>query len=183
MPFSLASSAGACHNALQSKTLDELRAAVTTGDGTAAAKHAHAIAGAAGNLGAEALRAAAKALEQAAREGRCDLQDLLRSVDERAATVFRAIDSLRDAPVSTPAAAIPPSDPAELRTALERLAAALSSFDLSASGDALTDLAGIGAPAAVVADLARVRGLADGYEYDEAAAIVARLLQQLETSK
>jgi two-component system, sensor histidine kinase and response regulator len=167
----------------QSKTLDELRAAVTAGDGTAAAKHAHTIAGAAGNLGAEALRAAAKALEQSGREGRHDLQDLLRSVDERAATVFRAIDSLRDAPVGAPAVSIPPSDPAELRAVLERLGAALSSFDLSASGDALTDLAGIGAPAAMAADLARVRDLVDGYEYDEAAAIVSRLVQQLETGK
>ena len=65
---------------------------------------------------------------------------------------------------------------------LEQLAAALGNFDLSASSDALTELASLGAPADVVTVLARVRDLVDGYEYDEAAVIVARLRQQLETN-
>ena len=52
----------------QGATIDALRAAVASGDSAAAAKHAHAIAGAAGNLGAEGLHAAAKALERAGRE-------------------------------------------------------------------------------------------------------------------
>ena len=51
------------------QTLDAVRAAVVAGDAAATAKHAHAIAGAAGNLGADALHAAAKALEQAGRDG------------------------------------------------------------------------------------------------------------------
>ena len=55
--------------------LDALRTAVAAGDGAAAARHAHAIAGAAGNLGADGLRASAKALELAGREGRTDLAD------------------------------------------------------------------------------------------------------------
>lgn len=167
----------------QGKILEDLRAAVTAGDETAAARHAHAIAGAAGSLGADTLRAAAKALEQAGRDGRRDLQDLLRTVNEHAATVFRSIDSLRDAPASTPTTATSPFDPAKLRTAMERLAAALGNADLSASGDALTEIASLGAPADVAGELARVRELADGYDYDEAATIVARLLKQLETSK
>ena len=50
--------------------LDALRAAVASGDAAGAARQAHTIAGAAGNLGAHALRAAAKQLEHAAREGR-----------------------------------------------------------------------------------------------------------------
>ena len=51
----------------QGATIDALRAAVASGDSAAAAKHAHAIAGASGNLGAEGLHAAAKALERAGR--------------------------------------------------------------------------------------------------------------------
>ena len=72
----------------QREILDALRAAVVAGDAAMAARHAHAIAGAAGNLGADGLRAAAKALEQAGREGRTDLADLLAVVEERAAVVF-----------------------------------------------------------------------------------------------
>ena len=63
----------------------------------AAARHAHAIAGAAGNLGADALRGAAKALEQAGRDGRTDLAGLLAAVEDRAAIVSRSIESLRPA--------------------------------------------------------------------------------------
>jgi PAS domain S-box-containing protein len=166
----------------ESQTLGALRAAVTAGDVAAAARHAHAIAGAAGNLGADSLRAAAKALEQAGREGRRDLQDLLRAIDEHAAAVFRSIDSLREVSAPPTTAAPPPCDPARLRTALERLAAALGNFDLSASSDALTELASVGASADMADALARLRALVDGYEYDEAATLVARLLQHLETS-
>ena len=79
----------------QREILEALRAAVVAGDGAMAARHAHAIAGAAGNLGADALRAAAKALEQAGREGRTDLTDLLAVVEERAAVVFASIETLR----------------------------------------------------------------------------------------
>ncbi len=61
----------------QVQTLDDLRAAVAAGDIKAAARQAHAIAGAAGNLGADDLRAAAKALEQAGRDGRRDLDGLV----------------------------------------------------------------------------------------------------------
>ncbi len=162
----------------QGQTLEELRTAVSAGDLAAAIRHAHAIAGAAGNLGAESLRAAAKALERAGREGRSDLQDLLREVDERAASVLRTIDSLREAPASMPPVTAPPSDPAKLRMTLEKLEAALSNFDLSASGEALTELDRLQAPVGMAADLARVRELIDGYEYDEAGQIVARLLER-----
>ncbi len=53
----------------QGATLEALRAAVASSDCDAAARHAHAIAGASGNLGADGLRDAAKALERAGREG------------------------------------------------------------------------------------------------------------------
>ena len=69
------------------------------------------------------------------------------------------------------------------RKTLEKLASALGSFDLSASGEALSELGTIGTSAEVAADLAKVRELVDGYEYDEAAAIVSGLLQHLEMSK
>ena len=82
----------------QGKTLDALRTAVAEANPDAAARHAHAIAGAAGNLGADALRAAAKALESAAREGHADLAELARAVDDTALILFRSVDSLREKP-------------------------------------------------------------------------------------
>ena len=164
----------------QGKTLDDLRDSVKSGDAAAAARHAHAIAGAAGSLGADTLRAAAKALEHAGREGRKDLQALLEEVNGHAAQVFRSIETLRETPSGAPAAAGTPYDPARLRSSLEKLAAALGNFDLTASGEALAELAAIGTPPEIAGELERVRRLVDGYEYDEAAGVVARLLSRPE---
>lgn len=165
----------------QGKTLDDLRAAIAARDVTAATRHAHSIAGAAGNLGADALRSAAKALEQAGRDGRQDLQDLLSSVVDRAATVFQSIETLRDGHASPVAGETPPPcDPVKLRKTLAQLSAALGNFDLTAADIALTELASLGTPAEVAKDLSQVRELTDAYEYDQAAEIVARLLNEME---
>jgi len=166
----------------QRQTFDELRAAVETGDPVGAARHAHAIAGSAGNLGAESLREAAKALEKAGRDGQAELGELYRVVEEHAAVVFRSIDSLRAPPESgaqPAAAAAAPVDPVKLRGALERLRAALADFDLSETSETLGGLREMGAPGDLAGDLARVEELAEGYEYDAAAGIVARLLDDL----
>lgn len=87
----------------QRDTLTALRSAVVAGNHAVAALHAHSMAGAAGTLGADALRAAAKALEDAGREGRGDFAHLLAAVEERAAIVFRSIDALGP-PADRPAA-------------------------------------------------------------------------------
>jgi len=166
----------------QRQTFDELRAAVETGDPVGAARHAHAIAGSARNLGAESLREAAKALEKAGRDGQAELGELYRVVEEHAAVVFRSIDSLRAPPESgaqPAAAAAAPVDPVKLRGALERLRAALADFDLSETSETLGGLREMGAPGDLAGDLARVEELAEGYEYDAAAGIVARLLDDL----
>jgi two-component system sensor histidine kinase/response regulator len=82
----------------QRSLLDALRTAVAARDNATAARHAHAIAGASGNLGANALGSAAKALERAGRDGRTDLTDLLATVEDCAAVVFKSIDTLRPLP-------------------------------------------------------------------------------------
>ena len=159
-------------------TLEALRGAVASGDPAAASYHAHAIAGAAGNLGAGPLREAAKALEMAARGTQTGLTDLLRVVEERAATVFSSIESLRTlgSETSAPAPAARPADAGRLRAALERLHSALADFDPSGSNEALGALQEMGALGDATTELARVRQLAEAYEYGEAADIVARLL-------
>ena len=165
----------------QRKTLEDLRAAVAAGDLAAAARHAHAIAGAAGNLGAEDLRRAAKTLELAARDEAGDAQSLIRAVDDHAAVVLRSIDTLR-----APAAESPSSERTEvvsrekLSGVLKRLGSALDAFDASSSSDALAELASVGAPAAMGTQLARVRELVDDYEFAAAAEAVAELVRQTE---
>ena len=163
----------------QGPTLDALRAAVASADAAGAARHAHAIAGAAGNLGADALRTAAKALEHAGREGQTDLAALLADLEARAAVAFRSIDTLRGPAAPAPAEAARPFVAAEAKAVLERLQKALGDFDLSAASAALLDLGGVAMPGGAAADLARLRNHVDGYEYEEAGALAARLLEQI----
>jgi HPt (histidine-containing phosphotransfer) domain-containing protein len=164
----------------QPAALGALRAAVEAGDAAAAARHAHAIAGAAGNLGADTLRAAAKALEQAGREGRTgEIPALHAQVEAAATAVLASIARLGPAEGTSAVAPAAPLDRATTAAALRRLDAALGDFDLSAATAALAELRGA-APAGVEADrLEALRRHVDGYEYDEARAITARLLDGL----
>ena len=161
----------------QGATVEALRAAVTSGDSAAAARHAHAIAGAAGNLGAEGLHAAAKALERAGRADNRDLADLLADLEANAAVVFRSVDTLRVpvAPVVTETGHMP----ASARAALERLQAALGDFDLSAANHALADLDGLAIEGNAAGHLVRLRNHVDSYEYDEARVLATKLLDQI----
>ncbi len=167
----------------QRELMDALRTAVVTGDGAAAARHAHAIAGAAGNLGADHLRAAAKDLEQAGRDGRTDLTDLLTAVEERAAIVARSIETLRppvERQTDTPGR---PFDRAAAGAALDRLTTALDNYDASSASGALAELGTSALPAWAAEDLGRLRGHVDGYEYSEARGIASRLLARVQDSK
>jgi two-component system sensor histidine kinase/response regulator len=162
----------------QGPTLDALRSAVAGGDADAAARHAHAIAGASGNLGADALSAAAKALERAGRAGDDRLAPLLAELESRAAVVFRSIDGLRGAPPPAAAASGKMTISGEARAALERLQAALGDFDLTAASSALADLDRVGMPGHA-GDLVSLRNQIDGYEYEEARVLVTGLLERV----
>ena len=163
----------------QREILEALRAAVVTGDGAMAARHAHAIAGASGNLGADGLRAAAKALEQAGREGRTDLTDLLAVVEERAAVVLTSIEALRPPADRESGTADRPFDRAAAGAALDRLAIALDNYDVSSASAALADLDTSGLPAGASDDLEHLRRSVDGYDYGEARGIASRLLARV----
>jgi HPt (histidine-containing phosphotransfer) domain-containing protein len=164
------------------KTVEKLRATIIAGNAEEARRHAHALAGAAGNLGADEFRAAAKALEIAAKEGRSNLDDLLREVEQRATIVFRAIGGLRSpvgAVTPTQGGAQAPVEPRDIRRSLERLKQALADSDLNSSTEALQDLAQLSLPEPVHREVGRLRELVDGYEYDEAKEIVQQLLAGL----
>jgi HPt (histidine-containing phosphotransfer) domain-containing protein len=160
-----------------SATFEPLRAALAAGDSDAVARHAHAIAGAAGNLGASALHAAAKALERAGRNGEKELAALARDLEARAAVVFHSIETLRGPATRDDAEPTPLSVPAEAWTALTRLQTALGDYELSAATSALAELDGVAMPGA--ADVvARLRRHVENYEYDEARVIATQLLEQ-----
>jgi signal transduction histidine kinase/CheY-like chemotaxis protein/HPt (histidine-containing phosphotransfer) domain-containing protein len=162
----------------QTATVARLRAAVDAGDTDGAAKAAHALAGAAGNLGADTLREAAKALETAARAGDSRLGHLCQRVEELAAIVFRAIDSLR--PAARAAAPEPslssPSDAAAVTQGLVALRTTLGNGDPDASARAFSVLAGLSLPGPVRAAVERAQALADDYHFEEADAEIAALL-------
>ena len=160
----------------QGPTLDALRSAVAVGDAAAAARHAHALAGASGNLGADALRAAAKAIERAGHEGGDGLGRLLADLESRAAIVFRSIDQLRGVPPAAEAVAGQLTLSGEARAALERLQAALGDFDVTAASIGLAELDRVGMGDG--GDLVRLHNHMDGYEYEEAQVLVSRLLEQ-----
>ena len=163
----------------QAATVRDIRASVDAHDTDGAARAAHALAGAAGNLGADALREAAKALETAARRGERDLTGLAGRVEAQAAVAFRSIATLRPAPAPGRAAAWPPSapvDPAMLRRALRELQEALEHGDPDATAHAIAALAGMALPASVRIAVEKARALADEYQFEEAGSGIGALL-------
>jgi two-component system sensor histidine kinase/response regulator len=163
----------------QGKVLEQLRAAVAAASPTDVRHHTHALAGAAANLGADDLHQAAKALELAAVSENADLPSLLRPIEESAAVVFSSLHSLRtESPASPqgPGKPGPPADVAVVQAHLARLQAALTNGDLTGSSEILQRVLTLNLPEESRGQIARLKELIDGYEYDEAAETVSRLL-------
>ena len=147
---------------------------------TRAARHAHAIAGSSGNLGADDLRVAAKALERAGREGRADeLASLFAELQTRAAVVWRSIDTIRDPR--------PPGAPRRQR--MRPCGAGGGARRPAAPADRARQLRCLGGGerarrprsrrhAWPSTELATLRDHIDSYEYDEARVLVSRLLER-----
>jgi len=166
----------------QRKTLESLSAAVAVGDADATRRHAHGIAGAAANLGADLLRHAAKELELAAKEGRPGRAEFLKPLLDEAHKVLGSIERLR--PVATPAEDTegPVDDACDrpaIVVALQQLAIAVDSADVTGCSERLAALVNIGLPKTTARLLADIQRRIDGYEYDEAGPIIARWLQSL----
>ena len=168
----------------QRRTLEDLRVAVRANDAAGAAGFAHALAGSSGNLGMDSLREAAKALEKAARQGQVNLEDLFSTVDRCATVAFQSIESLKEnAPaVQEAGERIPtlPADAPRLRDRLEQLRKFLANFDLSSSSEVLRELREMNVPGEMGRDIAQIEEKVDNYEYDDAAAIAARLIERVE---
>jgi two-component system, sensor histidine kinase and response regulator len=170
----------------QRQTLEELRAAVAANNAPGARHHAHALAGAAGNLGANKLQQTARELELAALNGNSDLADLFRQVDQAADIVFRSIESLRAEPSGPVAPPVRPSyavDPDLLRGHLQHLQSVLASGDLSGSSVILEAISQIDVPGEWRRSIAQLKEFIEGYEYDRASEIVVQLLAGFPTEE
>jgi hypothetical protein len=130
-------------------------------------------------LRADGLRAAAKALEQAGRDGRADLATLMVSLEEQARLVFASIETLRPLPAGTAGPSAGVFDSVSAGAALDRLVRTLNDYDVSSASGALADLASSGLPAWAHDDLDRLRRSVDDYEFAEARGITSRLLARL----
>jgi signal transduction histidine kinase/DNA-binding response OmpR family regulator/HPt (histidine-containing phosphotransfer) domain-containing protein len=165
------------------RTGAELAEALARGDVDRVGRLAHALAGAAGNLGCTDLRTAAKTLEHAVRDRAPDLTAPARRVELELARVLASIRCLSAAggPGAGPARCsdgerAAAEDTAALGAALERLRNALLAFDLTGAAAALeaaTAAAGSGPRASA---LQEIRSQVDGYAYEAAAEAVGRLL-------
>ncbi len=163
------------------KMLADIHAAMATGDPTYIGKTAHALAGAAGNLGADRLRAASKALEAAAKQNPKDCQALLPAVEREAQTAMLSLEALRPAPAQAPQTPSRPDDtPLDVlawRTDLFRLREQVAESDLSGASELARSLALQPAPAPVTRAMAAIANLVDEYEFDEALDRLESLLQ------
>ncbi|HEU5192334.1 MAG TPA: SpoIIE family protein phosphatase [Methylomirabilota bacterium] len=158
--------------------LTALARAVGAGDAEEARREAHALAGAAGNLGASALHHAARSLEHAARGGAGGLATPLAEVARAGRALLGAIAGLRPAAAGAPApaASAPPAARGELadrlvlivddvRTNVELLVRALKDdyrLAVAQDGESALRSVAVAPPDLVLLDI-MMPGL-DGYE-------------------
>ena len=158
--------------------LTALARAVEAGDAEEARREAHALAGAAGNLGASALHHAARSLEHAARGGAGGLATPLAEVARAGRALLVAIAGLRPAAAGAPApaASAPPAARGELadrlvlivddvRTNVELLVRALKDdyrLAVAQDGESALRSVAVAPPDLVLLDI-MMPGL-DGYE-------------------
>lgn len=158
--------------------VDAIRKAVEAGDRDQSSREAHALAGASGNLGMNALRERAKALEIAAKGAGGDLSALMEAVAAEAALVSNSLEVLRapePAAVATSeqAGAAPPVDVGRVTALLGTLLESLDNSDLDGAAAALARLR-----EALPASAPGLQAIADhveSYDFDAARAAADEL--------
>lgn len=162
--------------------VDAIRKAVEAGNRDQSSREAHALAGASGNLGMNALRERAKALETAAKGAGGDLSALMEAVAAEAALVSNSLEVLRApepvaATTGEPAGAAPPVDVGRVTALLGTLLESLDSSDLDGAAAALALLRE--ALPAYAAGLQAIADHVDGYDFDAARADADGLAEAL----
>jgi HPt (histidine-containing phosphotransfer) domain-containing protein len=170
----------------QQQTIDDLQTALTIGDRETARRHAHSIAGAAGNLGAEALGERGKALETALKEGVAEVSDLLDAVLAEGKRVSMAIQELSSETQASKDSTIGQRkdislDASRISMILQTLKENLAAGDLDALSADLSRLDS-GVPTKFQNQVKGLRDHIEGYEFEEATELVDNLLNQLKAT-
>ena len=163
----------------QPATLQDLRESMDAEDWEAARRHAHSIAGAGGNLSASELRKRAKALELAIKDKQGDYEKLFAEMNEELTRVLDGINAMRPAEEAPVMANDQPIDTAALAETLEQLKTALDEGDMDAIETGLAGCAKLGVPTELRGDMAKIKSLADQYDYFTAAEVAERLIGAL----
>ncbi|HEU4395340.1 MAG TPA: response regulator, partial [Planctomycetota bacterium] len=163
-------------------TLAALRDALAQGDREASVRHAHSVAGSAGNVGATALHGAAKGLEGALRDGVTEHGPALAAVEREAAA---ALGAPAGAPVpaavsdAAGSAAGPAAPVAEVRARAAALREALGAGDLDAIESATRALKVLSLPPGGAGAVKSVEAAAADYDFDRAAAALGEWVKSL----
>jgi len=170
----------------QQKTIDDLRTALDADDRDTARLHAHSIAGAAGNLGAEGLHQRGKELEMALKEADGDVSSLFGDLQTEAERVIEGIQGLsRGTQDSGDSSARDEKsqamDDVRISKILHTLKENLGAGDLDALSTAMTELAS-GIPSRYTSQVENLRALIDSYDFEEATEIVDQFLEQFKVT-
>jgi len=165
------------------RTFKDLLESLESKDDETARRHAHSIAGAAGNLSADMLHRHAKTLELAIKFGQGSYQGMLAALEAEAARVMAGIqqfEALAGDSEKRGKASAQPASPAEVRklqTVFEELIAALGEGDLEVIAQVAGKLKELPLPEVIVEDFDRLTELVDGFDYADAIEL-ARLMQE-----
>ena len=170
----------------QPKTVEDLREALKVNDRETARRHAHSIAGAAGNLGAETLHRRGKELEKALTDDDGEVTTLFADLETEAERVIEGIQRLsQGAKNSTGTQAegkmSPVMDDAQISKLLNTLKEDLGTGDLDALSGGMAELVS-SIPSEYKGPVESLRDLIDSYDFEEAAEIVDKLLKQFKVA-
>jgi HPt (histidine-containing phosphotransfer) domain-containing protein len=163
---------------------DEFRSALETEDWETARRNAHSLKGAAGNIGAVNLQAAAKELEDACKER--DVQQVrqqLASVEAAFAEMSQSAADLMtgegmESPEASPAAE--PMAAASLLALFRRLDTAMTTRDPVAADACLREISPQTVPDALREHLASLQSQVRDYGFEEARKTMDRMIQILD---
>lgn len=156
----------------QASAPDKIAEALGNGDSQAAERIAHTVKGVSGNIGAETVHAAAKALEAAIRDGDS-------TIIEPASTKFRAafettLEGIKLYQTDTEAPRRDVADAVDLGPGLARMMGLLAEFDSEAS-EVFHEFRPDLAQTAAKDDMERLDRCMAGFEFEEAADILRRI--------
>jgi CheY-like chemotaxis protein len=163
----------------QANAIDEIMAAVESGDREAAERSAHTLKGVSGNIGATQLRALATEVEAAIKSGK---DDQLGSLTETTGVELNRIGSMiRTMDPESETGPTPGGPPKDLLQRLEALLEKLEDYDSAAEEDIL-DILDLVRGTAVHETLTGVRNKITQYDLEGAAEDLKPIMEEMESS-